>query len=185
MNITERAKEYANGKALDAITSAIEKAYADGYNDGIRFIENQKLETAENGIMYVDLGLPSGTLWSSEYLINKAGIAKFPYMEASKLSIPTKEQFEELCKKCYISYHLTNDKCGIMFTGKNGKSILLRYSRIDEMTENRKDSYYFWIKDEEDSEEKICAFLLEGEKPEVAYIHNIFMGLKAPVMLVK
>ena len=69
--------------------------------------------------------------------------------------------------------------------GKNGKSILLRYSRIDEMTENRKDSYYFWIKDEEDSEEKTCAFLLEGEKPEVAYIHNIFMGLKAPVMLVK
>jgi hypothetical protein len=54
MNITERSKEYAKGKALDAITAAIEQAYADGYNDGLKHLENEKLEAIKDGVEYVD-----------------------------------------------------------------------------------------------------------------------------------
>lgn len=35
MNITEKAKEYADGKAFSAITTAIEEAYAASYKDGL------------------------------------------------------------------------------------------------------------------------------------------------------
>lgn len=36
MNISEKSKEYAEGKALNAITTAIEEAYAEGYRTGYR-----------------------------------------------------------------------------------------------------------------------------------------------------
>ena len=34
MNVIEKAKEYAKGKALGVISYAIVQAYADGYNEG-------------------------------------------------------------------------------------------------------------------------------------------------------
>ena len=97
MDIKERAKQYAESKALEAITSAIEQAYADGYNDGLKHRENEELELIKEGVEYVDLGLPSGTLWSSTCIRDKSNIRRqLPYIEASKLSIPTKAQFLEL-----------------------------------------------------------------------------------------
>ena len=41
MNIVEKSKQYAQGKALEAMTSAIEKAYADGYNACLKDLEKE------------------------------------------------------------------------------------------------------------------------------------------------
>ena len=71
---------------------------------------------------YVDLGLPSGTLWKNA---NEGGdYARYTYNEAvnrwgSKL--PTKEQLEELKDKC--TWKWTGS--GYKVTGPNGNSITL------------------------------------------------------------
>ena len=69
MNIKELSKEYAEGKALNAITTAIEEAYAKGYKDGYtQAVSDTKKNIPnelESGIEFVDLGLPSGTLWAT------------------------------------------------------------------------------------------------------------------------
>ena len=71
MSIEEKSKEYAKGKALDAMTAAIEQAYADGYNDGLKHFENEKIERMKDGVDYKDLGLTSKTLWSSHCVMDK------------------------------------------------------------------------------------------------------------------
>ena len=84
MEISEKAKKYAEGKAVDAISAAIEKAYIDGYNDGLKHYENERLESFIDGIVYKDLKLPSGTKWASGYVKDKGFIGKFSYEEACK-----------------------------------------------------------------------------------------------------
>lgn len=64
MNITERSKEYAKGKALDAITAAIEQAYADGYIKKIGESTSGKL-TLHN---MMQNGLKQAPFWCSESL---------------------------------------------------------------------------------------------------------------------
>jgi hypothetical protein len=68
MDILEKSKEYAKGKAIDAITAAIEQAYADGYKDGLEHYENERLDSIVDGIEYKDLNLPTGTRWASCYV---------------------------------------------------------------------------------------------------------------------
>ena len=50
MDIIEKSKEYAKGKAIDALTAAIEQAYVDGYNDGLKHFENARLESFVDGV---------------------------------------------------------------------------------------------------------------------------------------
>ena len=58
MDILEKSKEYAAGKALDAMTATIAEAYAAGYKEGY----NQALSKfnavapalAEDSLVYVD-----------------------------------------------------------------------------------------------------------------------------------
>ena len=86
----------------------------------IRTIGNELVDTlsiAPTG--YVDLGLPSGTLWKDK---NENGF--FTYDEAvsrfgSKL--PSKEKFEELKSECKWEWNGS----GYKVTGPNGNSIVL------------------------------------------------------------
>ncbi len=69
---------------------------------------------------YVDLGLPSGTLWKSTN--EKGGF--YDYDSAKKLfgdKLPTKNQWEELMTFCIWTW----TGKGYKITGKNGKSIVL------------------------------------------------------------
>jgi hypothetical protein len=187
MSIEEKAKEYANGKALEAINAAIEQAYADGYNDGMRHIENEKLEAIKDGVEYVDLGLQSGTLWSSNYIKKSHGNKDcLPYLEASKLNIPTKEQFEELCRECFPSYENTTKCHGIKFTGTNGKSIVIEYFTCNELANlDTKNVFNFWLKDNENSNERLSANIKIENNKAIPIFEKIHMGLKLPVMLVR
>lgn len=187
MNITEKSKEYAKGKALEVITAAIEQAYEDGYNDGMRHIENEKLEAIKDGVEYVDLCLPSGTLWSSRYLKNdKGNKGCLPYLEASKLNLPTKEQFEELCRECFPSVANTTNYHGIKFIGKNGESIIIEYFTCNELANlDTKNVFNFWLKDDENSNERLSANIKIENNKAIPIFENVYMGLKLPIMLVR
>jgi len=186
MDIVKKSREYAEGKALEAISSVIAQAYADGYKDGLQHLENEKQESLKTGVTYVDLGLTSGTLWSSQYL-KDIYYLELPYIEAAKLSIPTVAQYEELCRECEIvpQYGIRLDKLsGFKFIGKTGKSIYIDRYNVSP-TLNVRESYYFWLKDDVEGSEKDCACLWEKDELGSPNKHKIFMGLKSPVMLVK
>lgn len=73
----------------------------------------------ENEKGYVDLGLPSGTLWKSE---NEDGYYTF-YKAVNEFgkTLPTKEQFEELKNECKWKWN----RKGYTVKGPNGKIIFL------------------------------------------------------------
>lgn len=192
MDIKEKAKQYAEGKALEAITSAIEQAYADGYEDGMKHRENEELELIKDGVKYVDLGLPSGTLWSSSCIRDISKTRRvYTYIEASKFSIPTKDQFLELCKECvaspfYNSWNSDQLRRGIKFIGPTGESIIVEYISISEFHNvDKPETVGFWLRDNEDNNYKKYAEVKVEEGKAKPIISNLFMGLKSQIMLVK
>ena len=69
---------------------------------------------------YVDLGLPSGTLWSKQNVDNKY----YSYEQAFEKygsNLPTKSQYEELKRECQWEWTMK----GFQVTGPNGKSIFI------------------------------------------------------------
>lgn len=176
MDIIEKAKEYAEEKAIKGINALVEQAYLDGYNDGLKHHENEKLALIKDGVEYVDLGLPSGTLWSKELLSDNGFSHKMTYIEASKLNIPTIKQFEELfsqyCKGEYIN---ANDRKGFGFKSIRGDLMFVR---------GFIDNKLFWLKDEDDSTERNYASIRSVNGKWEPVIKKIFMGEELPVMLV-
>ena len=189
MNIKERSKAYADGKVLDALSAVIEQAYADGFNDGMNYSQLQKQEAIENGVEYIDLALSSGTMWSST-LVNNSHLLqnRLSYIEASKLNIPTKEQFVELCKECFATNYLSKSVHGIKFTGKNGNFILIQFVKINDIDNPQQlPGSRFWLKDREDSDMALCAKVdgITNNNKVMSNCKPVFIGLHLPVMLVK
>jgi hypothetical protein len=189
MDVNERSKEYAEGKALSAINAAIEQAYIDGYNDGLKHLELEKLEAIKEGVEYVDLNLKSGTLWSSSYVKDEIGvIRRMPFMEASQLSIPTEEDYRELFKECMIRFVCQKDYHGVVFTGINGKSIFIEYTSNDggDWSRGGDESFRFWLnKNGVKDNEKETASIRNTNQGASLELYDKFMGLHLPVMLVK
>ena len=101
---------------LFALTTQAQKAKPDLTNTKTS-TQEQRLSPAETG--YVNLGLPSGTLWKekneNEFYSYEEAIQKF------KNQLPTKAQWEELRKHCQWKW-MGN---GYRVTGPNGNSITL------------------------------------------------------------
>ena len=78
---------------------------------------------------WVDLGLPSGTLWAVWNVGANRPEEYGDYFEFEKwdssLQVPTKEEFKELKKECKWEWASVNGKQGHVVTGPNGKSIFL------------------------------------------------------------
>ena len=92
--LQEKAEIYATEKMNELITKAIAQAYIDGYQNGYndRDSESVKLDHIEGEICVCNLGLPSGTMWTPDYLKDKYGDTNYlPYVKASKLGLPSKE----------------------------------------------------------------------------------------------
>ena len=90
MNILENAEKYAEGKANQAITKAIADAYVEGYKAGYKDREEEiPMNLCDNKTEYVDLGLPSGTLWASDYEKSNGEYIYLPYEKAKRMSLPT------------------------------------------------------------------------------------------------
>ena len=105
MTKEELAEQFAEQKA-EELSAIVKEAYLKGYEKGC-LDSNQTFSM--DGYSVVDLGLPSGTMWTKEPLcILNYGYKqeRLSYHEASKLPIPTKEQWEEVCQYCRFE----NDK---------------------------------------------------------------------------
>jgi hypothetical protein len=185
MDILEKSKQYAQGKALEAMTSAIEKAYADGYNAGYADgISSKSANTILiDGVEYVDLNLPSGTLWASDYL--KDSNNDYCYMiydEAVKWNIPTISQYKELIDKCSsIDIHSPLGVIlGKQYIGTNGKYLNIKRDKSivgNNLTTNSKISY--WLKNDKDANTDYKTIAGESSAS------REFKGYGLPVMLVK
>ena len=135
MIIEERAAEYAAERANKVFAVALAEAYKDGYRNG--YNDNKanpmvELVSDYDEVEYVDLGLPSGTLWSKDYLRKDGKIIYLPFCEAIKLSLPTEEQWKELVNHSYVTgitqdfknAHKSEDVAAYSFTSHIGNGII-------------------------------------------------------------
>ena len=186
MNITEKSKEYAEGKAIDAISAAIEQAYADGYkdgyNEGLSSRDNFSSNEVEDGVEYADLGLPSGTKWAIDFLRDDKGKVKFLlYEEARNLNLPTSQQFRELVEYTRRGGYYSDNKGGklIKITGANGNIIYWKkLGATIAIYSPSNYSYMFWLKD-------LSGKGSERNAAKDSKIENTFIGYKLPIILVR
>ena len=197
MELTEKALNYAEGKANKVMTTAIAEAYAEGYRDGYKDRELEiPIDLRDNKTEYIDLGLPSGTLWAKDYEKIDREEAYFPYCKASNYRIPTETQWKELLEYCKWRGDYSSSRFsfyGVFCIGPNGNSIKFRSHgyMIDEDKKIEDVNYgggkvFFWIGDDEDGIEKKC-IRITGENNGILNesVMKIFSGYKLPVRLVK
>jgi hypothetical protein len=187
IELTTKADNYAAEKTNEMMTKAIAQAYADGYHDGYKDREEEipvdiRYKTTE----YVDLGLPSGTLWAKEYEKDKQFLFML-HKDAMSYNIPTEEQWKELIDNCKcVRFAKNSIDRGFDFVGPNGNC--LRFQETSYMRNQwfRPGEVQFWLKDEEESIEKNGAnvFLDKETRKQVKQTRKYFMGYKLPVRLV-
>lgn len=192
MDVIELANNYAEGKANKAITNAIAQAYLDGFNDGYHKGKENAQLTMNSNTEFIDLGLPSGTLWASDYLKDSDGnVCYLPYKDAKKHNIPTEEQFNELRKCCQWNY----DECGHYCLGPNGNKILFNNTGYIEVLNHIYTNIqaYMWLKDEGEGVNKKSSTIYVDTSRQVKFplkyvcVCTImtFSGFKLPVRLVR
>jgi len=192
MTREELAQQYADEIIENKLRQIVLDSFLRGYELGeLHTALTIKIE----GVTYVDLGLPSGTLWSS-----KPFYQKFCHDDAQKLNIPTEEQCLELISKTksiyhahsYVKYYLyeydveiigaTSQRINASFTsGTIGEGIKpVRDSfGVNYYYENR-----FWIKGESNESNDAPVLMLNAQSESIR-IHKHFTGYKLPVFLVK
>lgn len=182
MELIEKAENYAAGKAIEALTKAIAQAYEEGYRDGYKNREEEEpLDLRYDKTEYVDLGLPSGTLWSKDYEKENGETLYLPYGKAAKYTIPTEEQWNELLEYSrrlpqYDGFIFS----GVTFVGSNGNSIYLRDCGYKQ---DKKEvvGLHFWILDNGDNIEKNSIHVDSNIKTEIV---KSFSGYRLPLRLV-
>lgn len=187
MNITEKTKEYAKGKALDAISAAIEQAYADGYNEGFNDgVRIGKITTEDwiGLVEYKNMGLQKE--WSSTFVKDEKGKIKlFSYDKALKYPIPTVEDYKELILNCNRT-EIRKSKSvstGIKYYGVNSNEIHLPNSEFEYGGNLKPNSgYFFWLKDKNyEGNDARCATINRDEDN----VSHTFKGNKLPILLVR
>ena len=124
---------------------------------------------------YIDLGLPSGTLWATMN-VGAEGIADyggyFSHEEALNfgVTLPTKEQFEELVENTTYKWAENYNNCGVngdLFIGKNGKELFFPASGYYSFTGGhlRGSFGYYWSSsflEHDDSYAYFLSFTIES-----------------------
>lgn len=197
IELATKAENYAAEKTNEVMVRAIAQAYADGYRDGYKDRGEEILvDLRDNKTEYVDLGLPSGTLWAKDYETDDNDKTIYlPYHTAEEYQLPTEEQWNELLEICRWKGEYSSSGLsfyGVTCIGPNGNSIYLRskgYVQDKEIL--RVPSYggghiYFWISDNGDTNEKNAIHVSAGTKgiPEKE-IANFFSGYKLPIRIVR
>ena len=197
IEITEKSEKYAIGKANAAIEKAIAQAYADGYRDGYKDREEEiPVDFRNDKTIYVDLGLPSGTLWSANYEKEGDDVMYVPYDKAVVYDIPTIEQWNELFATCKWEYVVNS--IGVLYridcTGSNGQVLSFYPSGlINAKQKNKKYDVFFWTKEDTEGNEKRAVHMyqeyvtIQNKKYPQDYrlVENTFSGFKLPIRLVK
>ena len=188
IELNEKANNYAEENVINILKEAFAKVYADGYRDGYKDCEEKipaDLHKNKNG--FVDLGLPSGTLWSADYEKENSNIIYLPYETAITYDIPTKEQWEELKKFARWDFQIDeehNSLITIKCIGPNGETLL--FDKTGEMEFARKfltEMAFFWIKHESVTNTTVRMWLYNHEGQES--IDKEKSQMKIPIRLVK
>ena len=186
--VRQIAAEYAVAQTNEVMSLAIAKAYADGYRDGYRDRDEElPVDTRTNITEFVDLGLPSGTLWAADYEKEDGHIKYLPYDKASTLSIPTEEQWKELFNICRFECSIDNSKWGeskvfYYFVGPNGNRLQFESrGRSDGEWIGEQYNCYCWILEQHEK-----AIKLSGtDSHPVWNIIDKQFGYKMPIRLVR
>jgi len=197
IELNEKANNYAEENVANVLKEAFAKVYADGYRDGYKDCQdNVSVNLRISNTEYVDLGLPSGTLWSTDYERDENEILLLPHTKASNLEIPSVEQWEELRNTCQWEFDIDRsyDLCKAQCVGPNGN--ILRFDRtgkknIDTLSEIWE--IFFWVKDEKEGNNRNAVHMYNGGKKgpgafcksAQTVIEDFFSGYKLPIRLVK
>ncbi len=190
--LREKANNYAEENVINVLKEAFAKVYADGYRDGYKDCEDEiPVNFRENKTEFVDLGLPSGTLWSTDYERNGSEILLLPHAKSSTLQIPSVEQWEELKNFCQWEFDIDNayNLCKALCVGPNGN--ILKFDRtgkknIDTLSELCE--VFFWIKDEKEGNEMNAVHMYNRARNyqnAQTVLEDFFSGYKLPIRLVK
>ena len=148
---------------------------------------NQENLSDENGEetdvkKYVDLGLPSGTMWSADFEKDGNDIAYVPYEKAQKHEIPTSEQCAELFGNCKFMKKDNLFYC----IGPNGNYVtfaLLGYKELDNEQATYTVASLFWICNDNEKNNNTARLLdMRGITKDT---YKEFTGNKIPIRLVR
>ena len=124
----------------------------------------EKYETLINKLDYLDLGLPSGTLWKTKN--ESDGYLKYAevFLKYGE-KIPSEKQWRELMTECTWTWNDT--KKGYTIIGKNGNSIFLPADgalNCDGKQEYQNESGYYWSSTTKDNATAYYLYFWSGEK---------------------
>lgn len=156
--LRKKAINYAEENVINVLKEAFAKVYADGYGDGYKAREEEiPVNLRNNKTTYVDLGLPSGTMWSTAFENDGNSIIYLPYEKAVMYDLPTIDQWKELYNKCRWDFVKNQD--GELYradcVGPNGQVISFCVTGIINAIMKRKlCESFFWIKEDVEGNEK-------------------------------
>jgi hypothetical protein len=179
--LKELSINYATEKTNEVMFNTIAQAYADGYRKGYKDREDEiPVNLRDGNTEYVDLGLPSGTLWSNDYEKMDEKTLFLTYEKAEGYSLPSVKQCEELFSKCRWTYTRTS---GFTCIGPNGNIIRFRHTGFMKIEGKiiRFDQCYMWLSFDDSGTTK-KGMVQDGA---VMKISDVFMGYRLPVRLVK
>jgi len=194
VELKEKANNYAEENVISVLKEAFAKVYADGYRNGYKDCQEEiPVDLRNSQTEFVDLGLPSGTLWSTDYLKGNDKREYLPFSKAESLCIPTEDQWNELVNTCKWEYDIDGgyDLCEARCVGPSGNS--LRFETTGKQNINSHSErweIFFWIKDTKEGFEKNAVHMYNGgkklqSKNVKTEIDSFFSGFKLPVRLVK
>lgn len=180
------------------LAKIIQSTYTEGYKKGYKQGQIDYVPTVKiNNVEYFDLGLPSGTLWSSapQYSFYGWHLELKTYAEAKSLGIPTKEQWEELLKHCDVLNETYIENGVIRYrlpqiTGQKGerlgypqcKNSTNKYTTYTLGENCEKDQNKFWLLSEPDENHQVDVVVFDRG---VMKYDKHFVGYKLPFFLVK
>ena len=181
----EKARSYAEENVINVLKEAFAKVYADGYRAGYKDREDEiPVDLRDGKTEFIDLGLPSGTLWSADYEKKGDEIIYVPLCEALEYNLPTNEQCFELYNCCSFIYDVIESK--ICCIGPNGKSICFSSTGYREigLESSCPTNCFFWIQKKD--KEPVANTAAIGYHRGVWHdTRIIFPGYKLPIRLVK
>ena len=185
--LKELSANYATEKTNEMMSQIVAQAFTDGYRMGYKDRENEiPVDLRDGNTEYVDLGLPSGTLWSNDYEKTNNEISYIPYLAAKAFNLPSEEQLKELNDNCRCEYELNNGVYKFICIGPIGNSISF-YNKGMYTSDghfNNANVAIFWFCDDSDSLDKVASYLYYWDQIN-SLTQKQFMGYKLPLRLIK
>lgn len=152
IELIDKAEKYAAEKTNQVMAMAIAQAFADGYRTGYQDCKDKiPVDLRNKQTEFIDLGLPSGTLWANDYEKDGDSYNFLSHEMAITMKLPTTEQWRELTNFC--KWEFVGDETGVLkmvkCVGPNGNDIVFYPTGcLNFVRKILDDNVFFWTKDE-------------------------------------